>query len=637
MGSQEASTSEEMGKGQATQEASTRFVLLTAAEGEDGSLTPRGTQVHKISEKGSERQLLLRVRAQHHEGEAFDLQVLIDTGAEANLIRRDLVPHLLSQSPRPLALLTANGARMVGGNKEVALDLLFGARAYTTGAKLPDRGVQASFHDADIQVDAILSFPWLRANRLGVWAHQHALELQGRPRILLDNFEEEVPSGDEQGTEEETDVEDSEDEEISEEEADRRWAQVAEVRAMGLGLPTEAGEYGEEILFNDEETLWLIAKKIREAAGEGITPAAIAQATKIQGVVLVPEGAEEEDPEITRRSAAIHKDFNGKVLRDALFPGEQPIRGPLGEGKIELKPGAVAKKQRAILLTGPRREAMLALVDDWEKNGKVEPGYSEWSSPAFVVAKKGGKWRGVVDFRALNEATVGDSHPLPRIEDILVRQGRKTLFSVMDLKDAFHQVPLQKESRPCTCCSTPRGTKQWCVVVMGLKNGVAIFQRVIEYCLRNVADVADPYVDDIIIGTEGTLTPELIEQHDKDIRRVLEALGKEKMVADDRKCKWFVRKVEFCGHILGEGKRTPAPGKLTALELWEEPRTVTALRGFLGFTNYYSAYIQNYAELAADLMEKLKVGKVAGKKAAGSEWISGRRRRQHSRPSRQAS
>ena len=77
------------------------------------------------------------------------------------------------------------------------------------------------------------------------------------------------------------------------------------------------------------------------------------------------------------------------------------------------------------------------------------------------MAKKGGKWRGVVDFRALNEASVNDSHPLPRIEDILVRQGRKKVYSIIDLKDAFHQVPMHPESRPYTCTTTPRGTKQW--------------------------------------------------------------------------------------------------------------------------------------------------------------------------------
>ena len=119
---------------------------------------------------------------------------------------------------------------------------------------------------------------------------------------------------------------------------------------------------------------------------------------------------------------------------------------------------------------------MIELVREWEALGKVEEGCGEWSSPAFVVPKKNGKWRGVVDFRALNEATVGDSHPLPRIEDTLVRQGARSLFTTMDLKDAFHQVPLQPASRNLTCTSTPIGTKQWCVVVMGLKNGVPFFQ-----------------------------------------------------------------------------------------------------------------------------------------------------------------
>ena len=90
----------------------------------------------------------------------------------------------------------------------------------------------------------------------------------------------------------------------------------------------------------------------------------------------------------------------------------------------------------------------------------MEEGQGEWSSPAFVVAKKGGKWRGVVDFRALNEATEADGYPLPRIEDMLVHFGRKSVFTVLDLKDAFHQIPLHKDSRSYTCTSTSLGTQQ---------------------------------------------------------------------------------------------------------------------------------------------------------------------------------
>ena len=88
------------------------------------------------------------------------------------------------------------------------------------------------------------------------------------------------------------------------------------------------------------------------------------------------------------------------------------------EGHIKKKPGYIAKTQRPIHLVGERRDALIELVQGWMRDGKVENGCGEWSSPAFVVAKRGSKWRGVVDFRALNEATEADGYPLPRIKDM---------------------------------------------------------------------------------------------------------------------------------------------------------------------------------------------------------------------------
>jgi hypothetical protein len=163
--------------------------------------------------------------------------------------------------------------------------------------------------------------------------------------------------------------------------------------------------------------------------------------------------------------------------------------------------------------------------------------------------------------------------------------------------------------------STPNGTCQWKVLVMGLKNGNAMFQRMMEWVLKD-HPTADPYVDDIIIGSQGSTEAELMRNHERDVRAVLHTLKVAKLVVDPQKAKLFMREVEFCGHILREGTRSPAPGKLLSIQKWELPRTITELRGFLGLTNYYSSYVKNYSTLASPLMGKLQVGRIDGKKGS---------------------
>ena len=176
-------------------------------------------------------------------------------------------------------------------------------------------------------------------------------------------------------------------------------------------------------------------------------------------------------------------------------------------------------------------------------------------------------------------------------------------------------MPLRKEHRKLTCMSTPLGTMQWKVLVMGLKNGNAMFQRMMEWVLKDHPST-DPYVDDIIVGSVGSTEEELIQNHKRDLCAVLDTLAEHKLVVDPKKSHLFMREVEFCGHILREGRRSPAPGKLLAIQKWELPKSITQLRGFLGVCNYYSCYVEGYAQKAAPLMELLKVGREDGKKGS---------------------
>ena len=147
-----------------------------------------------------------------------------------------------------------------------------------------------------------------------------------------------------------------------------------------------------------------------------------------------------------------------------------------------------------------------------------------------------------------------------------------------------------------------------------------MLQRDIDATCEPVGDAARPYFDDIIIGTKrspGMSDAELIEKHVQDVCRVFDRLELDKWVADKTKARLLMRRVEFCGHLLGGGKRVPAPGKLSAVQRWTPPPTVTALRAFLGLCNYYAAYVRMFAEYAAPLQEKLKLPRELGK--AGSK------------------
>ena len=128
---------------------------------------------------------------------------------------------------------------------------------------------------------------------------------------------------------------------------------------------------------------------------------------------------------------------------------------------------------------------------------------------------------------------------------------------------------------------------------------------------RSGRDCADPFVDDIIIGsgTENMTEDELIEAHEKDLRRVLRELDKHNMVCKPTKASLLVKEVKFACHVVGHGQRRPMPGKLASLHHWEKPQTISELRSFMGFCNYYSGYVRMYAELSGPLHKMLQVGK----------------------------
>ena len=318
--------------------------------------------------------------------------------------------------------------------------------------------------------------------------------------------------------------------------------------------------------------------------------------TSVRSVVSISKQAAEEAQENPKVAELKERLINAYPRRfSGVTNKSRPDCGRFGTARIKLKPNPKIYRHREYQLQGDQAEAMRKLLAEFIERGWIAPSDSEWARRAFIVPKKEkDEWRLVVDYRGLNEQTENDLYPLPLIDIILQKQQKKRIFTVLDLKHSYHQMPLHPDSRPCTAMSTPLGPMQWKVVPMGAKNGNAAFQRMMEDLLGPVRDCADPFVDDIIIGsgTEDMTEDELIEAHEKDLRKVLSELDKHNMVCKPAKASLFVKEVEFAGHVVVHGQRRPMPGKLASLHHWEKPQTISKLPSFMGFCNYYSGYVR---------------------------------------------
>ena len=347
---------------------------------------------------------------------------------------------------------------------------------------------------------------------------------------------------------------------------------------------------------------------------------------QVSSVVQVPGKAKAESdecPKIQALRARLKQKYG-----DTFFSGKPvfppAVRGPYGEAKIRLKPDPRVYRHRELALRGERKEAMEKILREFIERGWLEPCHSEWASPCFVVPKKVAReWRLVVEDRGLNTQTQHDSYTLPLIEDMLQKQHRRRIFTVIDLKHGYHQMPVAEESRACTAMSTPPGPLRWKVMPMGVTNGNAAFQRMLENLLEPVRDCADPIVDDVIIasGDPSMSYEELLEAHERDVTRVLDLLVRHKLTGSSDKATIAVSDVVFAGHVVGNGQRKPIPGKVAAIEHWEKPKTVSELRAYLGFCNYYSGYIKMYAEYAAPMTTMLKGNREETKKGSKNALV----------------
>ena len=280
------------------------------------------------------------------------------------------------------------------------------------------------------------------------------------------------------------------------------------------------------------------------------------------------------------------------------------FKGDIGKCKIakhpvEVEPGAVPHREGARRMSPDKAERANQEVRDLLALEKIQHSLSPWASGIVMVKKKSDELRFCCDFRLLNEVTIKDAYPLPRIDESLSRLGKVKIYTSIDLAWAFWQIPVRKADRQKTAFACELGLFEWRRMPFGMCNASATFQRAIARALQRIVNregsMVMAYIDDIVIATE------TIEDHMDRLREVFQCLREAGFKMRVSKCDFGKSEIKYLGRVVSADGIKPDPKAVAKLKDWDIPRTKTELQSFLGFANYYRVLIPWHAKLVAPL------------------------------------
>ncbi|GKB18995.1 putative reverse transcriptase domain-containing protein [Tanacetum coccineum] len=249
---------------------------------------------------------------------------------------------------------------------------------------------------------------------------------------------------------------------------------------------------------------------------------------------------------------------------------EKVVRMPLLDGKV-LRVLAEIPEEKARLLvsakTRDKKQEEIVVVRDFPDITQGTPGQRFHStklvtlrSTGLFVKKKDGSFRMCIDYRELNKLTVKNRYPLPRIDDLFDQLQGSQFFSKIDLRFGYHQLRVHEDDIPKTLFRTCYGHFKFTVMPFGLTNAPAVFMDLMNRVCRPYLDkFVIVFIDDILIYSKTR------EEHVEHLRLVLELLKKEKLYAKFSKCEFYLREVQFLGHVINGNGIHVDPSKIEAI------------------------------------------------------------------------
>ena len=354
----------------------------------------------------------------------------------------------------------------------------------------------------------------------------------------------------------------------------------------------------------------LVPRVINAVSAKGPDPASTLMEAERQDLLLDKldlSGLDEWPTEQAEKARGLLKEYH-----DIFFLEKQDMgHTKAAEHKIVLKdPDTPPFKERFCRIPPPQldevREHLKLMLDA----GMIRPSNSPWCNAVVLVRKKDGSLRFCIDFRKLNSLTVKDSHPLPRICEMLESLAGAAHYSTFDMNSGFWQVPMSPESKQYTAFTLgSMGLYECESMPFGLCNAPPTFQRLMLNCLGELnLTYCLIYLDDVIVFSHTK------EEHLERMRVILDRLREHGLKLKPSKCEVFKTEINYLAHHVSKKGVQPSKKNLESIAQCPPPDTYTKLKSFIGLVGHYRHFIKGFARIVAPLYD-LTSGKNKDKKS----------------------
>jgi hypothetical protein len=227
------------------------------------------------------------------------------------------------------------------------------------------------------------------------------------------------------------------------------------------------------------------------------------------------------------------------------------------------------------------------------EKGYIRLSTSPSAASVLFVEKKDGTKRMCIDYISLNEVTIKNKYPLPRIEDLFDQLRGASVFSKIDLRSGYHQLRIRPSDIPKIAFITKYGLYEFTVMSFGLTNALAYFMYLMDSVFMDYLDkFVVVFIDDILIYSQNE------QEHEEHLGKVLQRLRDCQLYAKLSKCEFWISEILFLGHIINREGLDADPKKVTAILDWKAPNDVRGIKSFIGMAGYYRRFIEGFSKIA---------------------------------------